>query len=74
MRILALMILGLLVVGCGKDENAIWCEYQGRLEESKKQLMAEDRVIRSSIVGAYEGKLDGYTFRLVFLANGIVED
>jgi len=51
------MILGLMVVGCGKTELT---------EEEKKAL-------REKVVGTYEGMVQGDTYRLVFLANGIVQ-
>ena len=61
MRILALMILGLLVVGCGTPaENATKAN-------THKELTLEEKV-----VGTYEEK-DIATEKWVFLANGISE-
>ena len=82
MRILALMILGLLVVGCGKQEQADANEStpttntnkaDGTTEKPVKELTPEQKqkALRDSAVGTYEGKDVGDT--IVFLDNGVLE-
>ena len=70
------LIIGLLVVGCGKQEQADTNEstpttntneVDGTTEKPVKELTLEEKV-----VGTYEGRL--MTRRLVFLENGIVEE
>ena len=48
------LIIGLLVMGCGKQEQTL------TLEEK--------------VVGTYEFKEDGNTYRVVLLKNGVLED
>ena len=78
MKILALMILGLGVVGCGKQEQADTDEstpttntnkVHGTTAKPVKELTLEEKV-----VGTYEGKIDGYAVRLALLDNGVLED
>ena len=121
MRILALTILGLMVVGCEKTkietktktqspEEEKWTqeyetEFQMSEDENKRlkaeiesnKLKAEKNNISTNsppkptdqngtkttprkltaeeekVVGTYEGKKDGFTFRVVFLPNGVCE-
>ena len=60
------LIIGLLVVGCGKQEQAT-------TEKPAKELTPEQKqkALRDSAVGTYEGKNVGDT--LVFLDNGVLE-
>ena len=71
------LIIGLLVVGCGKQEQADTNEstpttntneVDGTTEKPVKELTLEEK-----IVGAYEKKFDEGTMKLVFLGNGTVE-
>ena len=64
------LIIGLLVVGCGKQEKAVTNEpTPTTTEKPVKELTAEEKVI-----GTYERKdKDGDTYRAVLLENGIVE-
>ena len=83
MRILALMILGLMVVGCGKSEPlGSGNEYNAGLATTQtttkanpvKELTAEEKqkALRDSVVGEYEGKNPfGRFSKLVFLENGV---
>ena len=61
MRVLALMILGLMVVGCGTPADNTF------KASTHKELTLEEKV-----VGTYEEK-DIATEKWVFLANGISE-
>ena len=70
------LIIGLLVVGCGKQEQTDanestpttnTNEVSGTTEKPAKELTKED------VVGTYERKEDEFTFRGVFLETGIVE-
>ena len=80
MRMLAGLILGLMVVGCGKggeitigqppeatptDQNTN--KANGTTEKPTKELTKED------VVGTYEVKLYGNTYKQVFLENGVYE-
>jgi hypothetical protein len=71
------LIIGLLVVGCGEQEQTDANEstpttntnkVDGTTEKPDKELTLEEKV-----VGAYELKKDGDTMRMVFLDNGIME-
>ena len=71
------LIIGLLVVGCGKQEQADTNEstpttntneVSGTTEKPVKELTLAEKV-----VGEYEIKEDGNTGRLVLLENGIAE-
>ena len=57
------LIIGLLVVGCGKQE-------QTTTEKPVKELTAEEK----KVVGTYEMEGGGDTFSAVFLDNGIIEN
>ena len=52
------LIIGLVVVGCGKQEKA-------DTANPVKELTLEEKV-----VGTYEFKVDGDTFKVVLLENG----
>ena len=78
------MILGLMVVGCGKTKTE-------KLEEDNRRMKAQldndklkveleiknkklkDKEISISVVGTYEFKEGENVYRTVFLASGIVE-
>ena len=55
------LIIGLLVVGCGKQE-------QTTTEKPAKEL-----TLREKVVGEYEIKKDGNTLKQVYLENGVFE-
>ena len=72
------LIIGLLVVGCGKQEQADTNEstpttntnkVDGTTEKPVKELTAEEK----KVVGTYEMGGEGFTIRAVFLDNGIIE-
>jgi len=68
------LIIGLLVVGCGKQEQADANESTPTTtEKPDKELTPEQKqkALRDSAVGTYEGKDVGDT--LVFLDNGVLE-
>ena len=88
MRILALMMLGLGVVGCGEVENGAYKhrpkpadanESTPTTNTSEVDGTAEKPVkelsLEEKVVGEYEFKLDGDTdtFKQVFLENGVYE-
>ena len=63
------LIIGLLVVGCGKQEQADTNESTPTTTEKPvKELTLEEKV-----VGTYEIKEGEYTYRVVLLETGIVE-
>jgi hypothetical protein len=71
------LIIGLLIVGCGKTEQADTNEstpttntneVKGTTEKPVKEL-----TLREKAIGTYERKEDEFTFRGVFLETGIVE-
>jgi len=84
MRILAGLILGLMVVGCGQTDTE-------RLEEENKKLKAqlennklkleleadnknlEEEILELSVVGTYELKKDEKVWGMVLLENGVME-
>ena len=72
------LIIGLLVVGCGKQEQADTNEstpttntnkVDGTTAKPVKELSAEEKV-----VGTYEGKIHGDAVRLALLDNGVLEN
>ena len=80
---LIVLMVGMLVVGCGKQEKAAepLClfhnestptintnEVDGTTVKPDKEL-----TLREKAIGAYETKEDGFTFRVVLLDNGILE-
>ena len=73
MRILTLMILGLLVVGCGEVENGAYKHRPKQVTAAKpvNELTAEEK----KVVGTYELELKkfGETHRYVLLDNSTVE-
>ena len=84
MKILIAIVIGLLVVGCGKTDAEQLEEENKRLKtqlENNKQKAEfeadnkklEEEILRLIVVGTYEVKKDEDTHREVFLASGIVE-
>ena len=64
------LIIGLLVVGCGKQEQTDTNESTPTTtEKPDKELTAEEK----KVVGTYEMGGEGFTIRAVFLDNGIIE-
>ena len=73
-----ILIIGLLVVGCGKQEQTDTNEStpttntnkaDGATAKPVKELTAEEK----KVVGTYEMEGEGFTIRAVFLDNGIIE-
>ena len=71
------LIIGLLVMGCGKQEHTDTNEstpttntneVDGTTAKPVKELTLEEKV-----VGEYEAKLYGNTYKQVFLENGVYE-
>ena len=67
MRILALMVIGLMVVGCGKKQSTNTNEGSSTPAKPRKLTAEEEKV-----VGTYEIKKDGFTNKLFLQENGIV--
>ena len=63
MKVLILIFLGLLVVGCGAPAD-----------NTTKPTPQMGLTLSEKVVGTYEIKEGGETYRAVFLANGFVED
>jgi hypothetical protein len=76
MKVLIPILIGLLVVGCGKKQadtnestpTTNTNKVNGTTAKPVKELTLEEK-----IVGTYEIKKDGNTLRIVLLENGIVE-
>ena len=71
MKNLITLIIGLLVVGCGKGGEITIGE-----PPKEEPAMSTDSIkaLRDSVVGEYEGKdEDGDTFKLVLLENDVFE-
>ena len=76
MKLLISILIGLLVVGCGKKQadtnestpTTNTNKVNGTTAKPVKELTLEEK-----IVGTYEIKKDGNTLRIVLLENGIVE-
>jgi len=78
------LIIGLLAVGCGKQEQTDANEstpttntnkLDGTTEKPVKELTAEEKALRNSLAGEYEYNFTGTEAkqRLVFQENGEVE-
>ena len=64
------LIIGLLVMGCGKQEQTDTNESTPTTTEKPvKELTAEEK----KVIGTYEMGGEGFTIRAVFLDNGIIE-
>ena len=73
MKILVPIVIGLLVVGCGQDNDDGGDSGSGAREtpeESQKELTLKEK----KAIGTYELKQYGSTFKAVFLENGVYED
>ncbi len=82
MKVLIPIFIGLLVVGCGQDNDDVGDSGSGgdegdsgsgareTPEESQKELTLEEK----KAIGTYELKQYGSTFKGVFLENGVYED
>ena len=72
-----ILMIGLLVVGCGKTEPlGSGSEYNAGLATDQNTTTAnpvKELTLREKVIGTYELKENGGTYRWVFLANGIVE-
>ena len=97
MRTLIILVVGLLVVGCGKPEQPVntyenkkrvgFLSHRTEAKPVKEPMptdqnttkakpvkeQARELTLEEKVVGTYEGKKDGFTFRVVLLENGIVE-
>ena len=64
MKSLIVLVVGLLVAGCGETEEPV-----------KEELTVEEKkALRDSVVGEYESKYEnGDTFKHVYLENGVYE-
>ena len=71
MKALIPIVIGLLVVGCGKKEPVNTDDGKSTKAKPIKELTAEEK----KLIGEYERKsTDGVTYKFVFLENGIVEE
>ena len=71
MKALIPIIIGLLVVGCGKKDDGNTDDGKSTKAKPIKELTAEEK----KLIGEYERKsIDGVTYKFVFLENGIVEE
>ena len=72
------LIIGLLVVGCGKQEQTDVNESTPTTNTNKVNHTTEKPVkeltLEEKVVGTYEGKIDGYAVRLALLDNGVLEN
>jgi len=85
-RTLIILVVGLLAIGCGKTElteeeklgqadadvsipTTNTNEVDGTTVKPVKELTLEEK----RVIGTYEVKVDGETFRDVYLENGVVE-
>ena len=71
---LVAILIGLLVVGCGNNEQTSNTnDGNSAPEKYAKKLTAEEEALRDSVVGTYEIKKHGYTFKYVLLKSGAFE-
>ena len=72
------LIIGLLVVGCGKQEQTDADESTPTTNTNKVDGTTEKPVkeltLREKVVGTYEMKGESSTIRLVLMENGIVKE
>ena len=72
------LIIGLLVVGCLKKEQTNQKQIvTQKAKEASEPLPAKPikgLTLEEKVVGTYEGKKDGDTYRTVLLENGVLED
>ena len=70
------LIIGLLVVGCGKQEQSDTNESTPTTNTNQVDVTAEEPVkelTKEDVIGTYEMKVEEETARMVILKNGIVE-
>ena len=70
------LIIGLLVVGCGKQEQSDTNESTPTTNTNQVDVTAEKPVkelTKEDVIGTYEMKVEEVTARMVILKNGIVE-
>ena len=71
------LIIGLLVVGCLKKEQTNQKQIVTQKAKEASEPLPEKPIkgltLEEKVVGTYEGKKDGFTFRVVLLENGNVE-
>ena len=70
------LIIGLLVVGCGKQEQADTNESTPTTNTNQVDVTTEKPVkelTKEDVIGTYEMKVEEETARMVILKNGIVE-
>ena len=70
------LIIGLLVVGCGKQEQTDTNESTPTTNTNQVDVTAEKPVkelTKEDVIGTYEMKVEEVTARMVILKNGIVE-
>ena len=69
-KTLIVLMVGMLAVGCGETEQPVNTdEDKTQKQTPAKELTAEEK----KVVGTYELKEDGFTFRGVLLENGVAE-
>ena len=86
MKILTLMILGLMVVGCGEVENGAYKHRPKQTDTNESTPTTntnkanvttvkpvKELTLEAKVVGDYESIYNGKTYKRVFLKNGIVE-
>ena len=68
-RILIVLVLGLLAVGCATMKDI--CVQLGISKPNTPEQ--KQKTLRDSVVGEYESKEDGITYKYILLENGIRE-
>ena len=80
------LIIGLLVVGCGEDENGAYKHRPKQTDTNEStpstntnkvsgttEKPDKELTLEEKVIGTYEMKGEGFTIRAVFLDNGIIE-
>ena len=86
MKVLIPIVIGLLVVGCGKKQSTNTNESNNTPEKTAKKNVEKETPstdtaaeptkilsLREKLVGSYENNFDGIVSKLVFLENGKVK-
>ena len=73
MKVLVPILIGLLVVGCGKKQYGNTNESNNTPKISAKKKVEKITPSEENVVGTYELKVDGNSMRLLFLENGNFE-
>ena len=76
MKVLITILIGLLVGGCGKEEQTDTNESTPTTNTNQVDVTAEKPVkelTKEDVIGTYEMKVEEVTARMVILKNGIVE-